>query len=51
LSLFSKLYNDGFVILDNPKAGDTAFGDSEQTLSPPAEKQGKRISWKVCNVI
>ncbi|XP_020610437.1 protein FAM102B-like [Orbicella faveolata] len=27
-------------------SGDTAFCDSEQTLSPPAERQGKRISWK-----
>lgn len=45
--LFSKLYNDMFIILNNPKAGDTAFCDSEQTLSPPAERQGKRISWKV----
>ncbi|KAJ7377790.1 hypothetical protein OS493_026357 [Desmophyllum pertusum] len=25
---------------------DTAFCDSEQTLSPPPERQGKRISWK-----
>ena len=48
-SLFSELYNDVFIILNNPKAGDTAFCDSEQTLSPPPEKgQGKRISWKVC---
>lgn len=27
-------------------SGDTAFCDSEHTLSPLAEKQGKRISWK-----
>lgn len=36
-----------FIILNNPKAGDTAFCDSEHTLSPLAERQGKRISWKV----
>lgn len=39
---------DMSINLNDSKADDTAFCGSEQTLSPPPERQGKRISWKVC---
>ena len=38
---------DMSINLNDSKADDTAFCGSEQTLSPPPERQGKRISWKV----
>ncbi|XP_078384558.1 EEIG family member 2-like isoform X2 [Oculina patagonica] len=46
LSKISGKQSSGSGHVKHSESGDTAFCDSEQTLSPPPERQGKRISWK-----